>query len=135
MSAFDRRIIYNALKDDPGIEAASVEVEGTTKKAILLRPKHEGTATCRPLTHRKSDLWSLCHEDPLHGGPGPAQLPAAAVAGVLSSRAARRPVYVAVPLEEFDRPLGNDGVAGKSSRYKVPSVPQPVPESSPYRRS
>ena len=40
MSAFDRRIIYNSLKDDPGIEAASVEVEGTAKKAILLRPKH-----------------------------------------------------------------------------------------------
>ena len=39
MSAFDRRIIYNALKDDPGIEAASVQVEGTIKKAILLRPK------------------------------------------------------------------------------------------------
>lgn len=39
MTAFDRRIIYNALKDDPGIEAASVQVEGTTKKAILLRPK------------------------------------------------------------------------------------------------
>src|SRR5581483_7135875 len=39
MTAFDRRIIYNALKEDPGIEAASVQVEGTTKKAILLRPK------------------------------------------------------------------------------------------------
>ena len=39
MSAFDRRIIYNALKDAPGIEAASVEAEGTTKKVILLRPK------------------------------------------------------------------------------------------------
>ena len=39
MTAFDRRIIYNALKDDPGIDAASVQVEGTTKKAILLRPK------------------------------------------------------------------------------------------------
>jgi len=39
MSAFDRRIIYNALKDAPGVEAASVEAEGTTKKAILLRPK------------------------------------------------------------------------------------------------
>jgi spoIIIJ-associated protein len=39
MSAFDRRVIYNSLKDDPGIEASSVEVEGTTKKAILLRPK------------------------------------------------------------------------------------------------
>ena len=41
MSAFDRRVIYNSLKDDPGIEASSVEVEGTTKKAILLRPKHQ----------------------------------------------------------------------------------------------
>jgi spoIIIJ-associated protein len=40
MSAFDRRVIYNSLKDDPGIEATSVEVDGTTKKAILLRPKH-----------------------------------------------------------------------------------------------
>ncbi|MGZ4963528.1 MAG: Jag family protein [Limisphaerales bacterium] len=40
MSAFDRRIIYAALKDAPGIEASSVEVEGTNKKAILLRPKH-----------------------------------------------------------------------------------------------
>src|SRR5271163_137804 len=40
MSAFDRRIIYNALKDEPGVEAASVEAEGTTKKVILLRPKH-----------------------------------------------------------------------------------------------
>lgn len=40
MSAFDRRVIYSALKDDPGIEAVSVEVDGTVKKAILLRPKH-----------------------------------------------------------------------------------------------
>ena len=40
MSAFDRRVIYNSLKEDPGIEATSVEVEGTNKKAILLRPKH-----------------------------------------------------------------------------------------------
>ncbi len=40
MSAFDRRIIYAALKDEAGIEAQSAEVEGTTKKAVLLRPKH-----------------------------------------------------------------------------------------------
>lgn len=40
MSAFDRRIVHQALKDDPGVETASVEVEGTEKKAILLRPKH-----------------------------------------------------------------------------------------------
>src|SRR6266516_1018353 len=40
MNAFDRRIVHNTLKDDPSVETHSVEVEGTTKKAILLRPKH-----------------------------------------------------------------------------------------------
>ena len=40
LSAFDRRIVHQALKDDPGVETNSVEVEGTEKKAILLRPKH-----------------------------------------------------------------------------------------------
>jgi spoIIIJ-associated protein len=40
LNAFDRRIIHQALKEDPGIETHSVEVEGTDKKAILLRPKH-----------------------------------------------------------------------------------------------
>jgi spoIIIJ-associated protein len=40
LTAFDRRIIHNALKDDPSIETHSVEVDGTDKKAIILRPKH-----------------------------------------------------------------------------------------------
>src|SRR5216684_391935 len=40
MNAFDRRVVHNALKDDPGVETHSVEVEGTDKKAVLLRPKH-----------------------------------------------------------------------------------------------
>ena len=40
LSAFDRRIVHNALKDDPGVETHSVEVEGTNKKAVLLRPRH-----------------------------------------------------------------------------------------------
>jgi len=40
LSAFDRRIIHHALKDDPDIETQSVEVDGTDKKAMLLRPKH-----------------------------------------------------------------------------------------------
>src|SRR6516225_3172000 len=40
LNAFDRRIIHQALKDDPTVETHSVEVEGTEKKAILLRPKH-----------------------------------------------------------------------------------------------
>ena len=39
LSAFDRRIVHHALKDDPGVETHSVEVEGTDKKAILLRPR------------------------------------------------------------------------------------------------
>ena len=39
LNSFDRRIIHQALKDDPNIETHSVEVEGTDKKAILLRPK------------------------------------------------------------------------------------------------
>jgi spoIIIJ-associated protein len=41
LNAYERRIVHNALKDDPGIETHSVEVEGTDKKAILLRPKHQ----------------------------------------------------------------------------------------------
>jgi spoIIIJ-associated protein len=40
MNAFDRRIVHNALKDDPSVETHSVEVKGTDKKAILLRPRH-----------------------------------------------------------------------------------------------
>ncbi|MFN7138017.1 MAG: protein jag [Limisphaerales bacterium] len=40
LNAFDRRVIHQALKDDPDIVTQSVEVEGTSKKAILLRPKH-----------------------------------------------------------------------------------------------
>jgi len=39
LSAFDRRIIHQTLKDDPHVETHSVEVEGTDKKAILLRPR------------------------------------------------------------------------------------------------
>ncbi len=40
MNAFDRYVVHHALKDDPGVATHSVAVEGTTKKAILLRPKH-----------------------------------------------------------------------------------------------
>jgi spoIIIJ-associated protein len=40
MNAYERRIVHHTLKDDPSIETHSVEVEGTRKKAILLRPKH-----------------------------------------------------------------------------------------------
>lgn len=41
LNAYDRRIIHTALKDDPGIETYSVEVEGTDKKAMVLRPKRQ----------------------------------------------------------------------------------------------
>jgi spoIIIJ-associated protein len=40
MNAFDRRIVHQALKDDPDVETHSVEVDGTDKKALLLRPRH-----------------------------------------------------------------------------------------------
>jgi spoIIIJ-associated protein len=39
LNAFDRRIVHQALKDDPDVETHSVEVDGSDKKAILLRPK------------------------------------------------------------------------------------------------
>jgi len=40
LNAFDRRIVHHVLKDDPDVETHSVEVEGSDKKAILLRPRH-----------------------------------------------------------------------------------------------
>ena len=39
MTAFERRIVHNALKDHEHVESKSVEIEGTTKKVIILRPK------------------------------------------------------------------------------------------------
>jgi spoIIIJ-associated protein len=39
LGAFDRRIVHQALKDDPDVETSSVEVEGTDKKVLMLRPK------------------------------------------------------------------------------------------------
>jgi spoIIIJ-associated protein len=41
MNAFDRRIVHQALKDDPDVETHSVEVDGTDKKALLLRPRRQ----------------------------------------------------------------------------------------------
>jgi len=40
LNAFDRRVVHQALREDPDVETHSVEVEGTDKKAILLRPRH-----------------------------------------------------------------------------------------------
>jgi spoIIIJ-associated protein len=42
MTAFDRRVVHQAIKDDPDVETHSVEVDGTDRKAILLRPRHSG---------------------------------------------------------------------------------------------
>ena len=41
MNAYDRRVVHQALREDPDIETQSVEVEGTDKKAMLLRPKRK----------------------------------------------------------------------------------------------
>jgi spoIIIJ-associated protein len=40
MNAFDRRVVHQALKDDPDVQTHSVEVDGTEKKALLLKPRH-----------------------------------------------------------------------------------------------
>ena len=39
LNAFDRRVVHQALKDDPDVETQSVEVDNSDKKAILLRPR------------------------------------------------------------------------------------------------
>jgi spoIIIJ-associated protein len=39
LSAFDRRVVHQTLRDDPDIETQSIEVDGTEKKAMLLRSK------------------------------------------------------------------------------------------------
>ena len=39
LNAFDRRIVHHALRDDSGVETHSVEVDGTDKKVLILRPK------------------------------------------------------------------------------------------------
>jgi spoIIIJ-associated protein len=39
MAAFERRIVHQALREDPDVETQSVEVDGTEKKALLLRPR------------------------------------------------------------------------------------------------
>jgi len=39
MGSYDRRVVHHALRDDPDVETHSVEVDGTEKKALLLRPK------------------------------------------------------------------------------------------------
>lgn len=39
LNSYDRRVVHTAIKDDPDVETYSVEVEGTSKKAVLLRPK------------------------------------------------------------------------------------------------
>src|SRR5260221_13220788 len=39
LNAFDRRVVHQALKDDPDVETSSVEVDGTDKKVVLFRPR------------------------------------------------------------------------------------------------
>jgi predicted RNA-binding protein Jag len=35
----DRRIIHHAFKNDPDVETHSVEMDGSDKKVLLLRPR------------------------------------------------------------------------------------------------
>jgi spoIIIJ-associated protein len=39
LGSYDRRVVHHALRDDPDVETYSVEVEGTEKKVLMLRPK------------------------------------------------------------------------------------------------
>lgn len=39
MNAYDRRIVHQTLKDDPDVETHSVEVDGSDKKVVLIRPR------------------------------------------------------------------------------------------------
>ena len=39
LGSYDRRIVHHALREDPDVETHSVEVEGTEKKVLILRPK------------------------------------------------------------------------------------------------
>jgi spoIIIJ-associated protein len=39
LNAFERRVVHQAVKDDPDIETHSVEVEGSERKVIIFRPK------------------------------------------------------------------------------------------------
>ena len=39
MNPYDRRIVHQALREDPDVETHSVEVEGMEKKVLILRPR------------------------------------------------------------------------------------------------
>lgn len=39
MNSFDRWVVHNALKEDEAIETSSIEIDGTSKKVIVVRPK------------------------------------------------------------------------------------------------
>ena len=39
LNAYDRRLVHHALRDNPDVETQSVEVDGTDKKVLILRPK------------------------------------------------------------------------------------------------
>ena len=39
LNAFDRRIVHHALRDDATVETHSVEMDGSDKKMLILRPK------------------------------------------------------------------------------------------------
>lgn len=48
MNAYERRIVHQALKNDAEIETHSVEVDGSDKKVILLRPRRTAVPVRSP---------------------------------------------------------------------------------------
>ncbi|MBO34920.1 MAG: single-stranded DNA-binding protein [Verrucomicrobiales bacterium] len=38
MNAYDRRIVHQALKEEEGVTTESIEVDGTSDKAVIIRP-------------------------------------------------------------------------------------------------
>lgn len=48
LGAFDRRIVHQALREDPDVETHSVELEDSDKKVIIVRPRRKVVPATAP---------------------------------------------------------------------------------------